>query len=198
MRHRITTTSLPCVLAALGVLLGTSGCAPLAHEARTVLDPRTGASLTVADQPLVLARERRDLAVQARDYLTLLAAEVNVSGHRQLLLVAHAWSTIDSRARGTAARTASPLLIVADGRDLLLQPVPVAPLDSGALRRELAVPDDAEVLTAYYAIEPEALRYLCAAKRVATTFPQVPPALPFVLWRDGRAAQLRLLDAIGQ
>jgi hypothetical protein len=178
--------------------LAGAGCAPLSHEARTTLDPRTGVSISVADEPLVLARERRDLAAQARDYLTLIATEINVAGSRRLLLCVHEWSTIDARARGNAAPLPTALLLVADGRDLWLSPLAQAPLDAVALSRELARPADAEVYTTFYPIEPEALRYLASAGHLSAAFPARTPPLPFGLWRDGRAAQLRLLDAIGQ
>lgn len=187
-------------LAALFLCAGLAGagCAPLSHEARTTLDPRTGVSISVADQPLVLARERRDLAAQARDYLTLIATEINVAGTRRLLLCVHEWSTIDARARGNPAPLPTPLLVVADGRDLWLSPLSEPPLDALALSRELARPGDADVYTTFYPIEPEALRYLASAEHLSAALPARIPPLPFGLWRDGRAAQLRLLEAIGR
>ena len=194
MRSRIRTT-LACLLG-FSILL--SACAPVTRAARTSLDEGTGASWTVAAEPLVMARERRDLAVQARDYLTLVAAEINVSGNRRLVLVAHQWSTIDVRALGRTHGAAAPLLLIADGRDLLLQPEPATWAASQVLPRELKHPDDADVVTAFYPIDGDALRYVATAHRLAGVFPEGFPALPFALWRDGRAAVLELLDAIGR
>lgn len=180
------------------IALACTACAPISREARTTLDPRTGTSLTTADQPLVLARERRDLAAQARDYLTLIAAEVNVAGARRLVLCLHEWSTIDARARGSTPRLPVPLLVVADGRDILLHPDPSPPFAAGDLPRDLGRPEDAEVFTTFYAIEPEALRYLASAQHLSAALPDRSPALPFAVWRDGRRAQIRLLEAIGR
>jgi hypothetical protein len=180
------------------ITLACTACAPISREARTTLDPRTGTSITIADQPLVLARERRDLAAQARDYLTLVAAEVNVAGARRLVLCMHEWSTIDARTRGTASRLPVPLLVVADGRDIRLRPETSPPFDARDLPRELGRPEDAEVVTTFYAIEPEALRYLASAQHLSAALPDRSPALPFGVWRDGRRAQIRLLEAIGR
>jgi hypothetical protein len=103
-----------------------SACVTPPLEPRKVLDERSGISLTVVDQPLVLARERRDVAVQARDYLTLVAAQINESGKRELVWVVHQWSTIDSRAdsRRIAAsfpesRLTLPFTLWTDGRPAL-------------------------------------------------------------------------------
>jgi hypothetical protein len=190
------------VRAALVTLLacgvGGVACAPLSRDPRTILDERTGASITVAREPLVLARERRDLAAQARDYLTIISAEVNIAGRRQLVLCVHEWSTIDVRARGTDPRQDAPLLLVADGRDLLLQPVAAPALDAITLDRDLRRPGAADVHTTFYAIDGESLRYLLGGQRIAAAFPQGQPPLPFGLWRDERAAQVRLLDSLGR
>jgi hypothetical protein len=179
-------------------LLG-AGCAPLPQQARSVLDARTGATLIVADQPLVLARERRDLAAQARDYLTLLAAEINEAGRRRLVLVAHQWSTIDVRSRGAPPPAAQALLVVADGRDLRLTPLEESTsVARDGWNRALGEPENAEVLTSLYPIDAETLRFLAGSSRISAAFPQSQPPLPYAMWRDGRAAQLRLLEAIGQ
>ena len=67
-RSRLSRASLACAC-----LL--AGCVTPEPAPRTTLDTNTGVSLIVTDEPVVLARERRDIAAQARDYLTLVAAE---------------------------------------------------------------------------------------------------------------------------
>ena len=181
----------------LAGLIFAAGCAPLVREPRQVLDPGTGITLMVADQPLILARDRRDLAAQARDYLTLLAAEINESGRRQLVLVVHQWSTIDARARAAQSLAELPLLIVADGRDLRLVPMNRPALLSANQGAVLGRPEDADVTTTCYPIDVESLHFLATSNRITAVFPQGNPALPYALWRDGRGAQLRLLEALG-
>lgn len=195
MAHQLLKR-LPVRVGLLGLLgLAVGGCAAVEPGARQLLDERTGASWVLAEEPLVLARERRDLAVQARDYLTLLAVEANESGRRRLLLVVHQWSTIDARTRGGLGGV-GPLLLVADGRDLLLNPA----ADSGSRTLTEAArfgrPEDAEVVTTLYPIDADTLRYLATSQTLRAALPQGQPPLPYALWRDGRPALLRLLTAI--
>jgi hypothetical protein len=173
------------------------GCVTPEAAPRTVLDQRTGASLTVVDEPLVLARERRDIAVQARDYLTLVAAEFNEAGRRRLLLVVHQWSTIDSRASDVAPQGQLALLLVADGRDLRM--TPVHDLDTSLLGRipALLPPEDAHVTTTFYEVDAALLEYVATSRKLAASYPDS-FALPFAVWRDGRPAISRLVSLVGK
>lgn len=177
--------------------LVTSGCVMPPREPHVVLDSRTGASLTVVDQPLVLARDRRDVAVQARDYLTLVAAELNEAGHRRLVWVAHQWSTIDARATGYLPTPGAPLMLVADGRDLRLQPISEANAAEFARNPALLPPDDANVITTVFAIDAPTLEYVASSQTLSAAFPESRLALPFVIWTDGRPAMLRFLARTG-
>lgn len=172
------------------------GCVMPPVEPRTVLDENSGASLTVVDQPLVLARERRDVAVQARDYLTFVAAEINESGRRQLVWVVHQWSTIDSRATDFQPAPDTPLLLVADGRDLRLKPIG----DSAAryLRNPaLAAPEDANAITTAYAVDAATLEFVASSRQLSAAYPESRLTLPFGLWKDGRPALQRFVDQVG-
>jgi hypothetical protein len=177
------------------VLLGGCTMPPLAP--RTVLDERTGASLTVVDQPLVLARERRDVAVQARDYLTLVAAEINESGHRQLVWVVHQWSTIDARVTDFRPTPGAALLLVADGRDMRLTPIGDSTALAYAHNPALLAPEDANTITTLYAVDTATLDFVATSSHVSATLPESGLALPFTLWKDGRPAILRFLNQIG-
>ena len=172
------------------------GCVMPPVEPRTVLDENSGASITVADQPLVLARERRDVAVQARDYLTFVAAEINESGHRQLVWVVHQWSTIDARAVDLVPTPDAPLLLVADGRDMRLKPIG----DSRTLRYvhnpALLAPEDANAVTSAYAVDVATLEYVATSRQLSAAFPDSGLTLPFLPWRDGRAALQRFVDQV--
>jgi hypothetical protein len=182
-------------LAAVAML---SACVMPPVEPRTVLDENSGASITVVDQPLVMARERRDVAVQARDYLTFVAAEINESGHRQLVWVVHQWSTIDARAAEFQPLPDTPLLLVADGRDMRLKPIG----DSRALRYvqnpALLAPEDANAVTTAYAVDAATLEFVASSRQLSAALPDSRLALPFGLWRDGRAALQRFVDEVGR
>jgi hypothetical protein len=173
-----------------------SACVTPPLEPRNVLDERSGVSLTVVDQPLVLARERRDVAVQARDYLTLVAAQINESGRRELVWVVHQWSTIDSRATEFQPTPGEPLLLVADGRDVRLHPIrsPAARLYSE--NSVLRAPPDALAVTTVYAVDDATLEYVADSGRIAASFPESRLTLPFTLWTDGRPALQRFLAEV--
>jgi hypothetical protein len=183
------------LLAAAALLFG--GCVMPPLEPRVILDERTGVSLTVVDQPLVLARERRDVAVQARDYITLVAAEINESGRRRLVWVAHQWSTIDARATDFLPTPGAALLLVADGRDLRLLPVSDAAAADFAQNRALLRPEDANVTTTVYAVDTATLEYAATSRTLSAAFPESRLALPFAIWADGRPAVLRFLAQTG-
>lgn len=185
-----------------GMVLATAlalpaGCVLPEAAPRAVLDQHTGTSLTVVDEPLVMARERRDIAVQARDYLTLVAAESNEAGRRRLLLVVHQWSTIDSRATDVAPQGSQALLLVADGRDLRL--APVHDLDAASLAHNPALlrPEDAQVTTTFYDVDASLLEYVASSRKLTAAYPDS-FALPFLLWRDGRPALGRLVASLAQ
>lgn len=183
------------MLLAIAALL--AGCTTPMPAPRSTIDPHTGVSLIVADQPVVLARERRDIAAQARDYLTLVAAEIDEAGNRRLIFAAHQWSTIDSRAADVRPAGDAVLLLVADGRDLRLVPMPEEIAETYAHNMALKPPGDADIVTTLYEIDAETLRYIAASRVITASFPNS-FALPFTLWKDGRTALDRLLDTIGR
>jgi hypothetical protein len=173
------------------------GCVSPPLEPRTVLDERSGASVTVVDAPLVLARERRDVAAHARDYLTLVAAEINEAGRRRVVWVAHQWSTIDKRATDFQPAPGAPLLLIADGRDLRLAPVEFAGAAMLARNGALLAPDDTDAITTFYSVDPATLEYVATSHFLSASFPESRLALPFTEWRNGRAALKRFLARVG-
>ncbi len=88
---------------------------------REYLDERTAATITVAGESMVFAYDRPELGVNARDYVTLTAVDVNNSGQHATHLVGYAWSTLDKRA---VKEGNSRYEIVADDRTLSLQSKP--------------------------------------------------------------------------
>src|SRR5512139_2282260 len=108
----------------LAVAAIVSGCAaspPVAGE-REYLDARTAATVTVGTPVLVFARERPELAVHARDYLTLVPVDVNRAGTHAQYFVGYAWSTIDKRTLHDGTASQARFELVADGRRIPLVP----------------------------------------------------------------------------
>ena len=101
----------------LGLLQALAACAatPVDNRPTEYLDEKSAATVTVVRHPLVLARERRELAANTRDYVTVAAAAVNRSGKITYVLIVYVWSTVDVRG---AARAAAPdtLVLAADDR----------------------------------------------------------------------------------
>lgn len=110
-----------CLLAAT-LLAGCTASAPVAE--REYLDEATAATVTVGTPVLVFARERPELAVHARDYLTLVPVDVNRAGTHAQYFVGYAWSTIDKRSVAGGAASQPRFELVADGRRIALEPHP--------------------------------------------------------------------------
>ena len=134
----------------LAVLLA-AGCATTesANGEREYLDEETAATVTVGGPALVFARERPELAVHARDYLTLVPVDVNRSGAHAQYFYGYAWSTLDKRGLPEEATAALRFELVADGRRIPLQPLAGEPGDVGLGERPLPAPArSAQVLVA--------------------------------------------------
>jgi hypothetical protein len=115
-RHPIVRQALAA--AAILAVLVTAGCASgQVAGPREYLDERTAATITVAGEAMIFAYDRPELGVNARDYVTLTAVDVNTSGMHALHLVGYAWSTLDKRG---VAEGDSRYEIVADDRTLPL------------------------------------------------------------------------------
>ena len=88
------------LLVALLVPLGAARAGAADSEAvREYVDEVTAVSITVSLDSLVFARERSDLAANARDYITLAPLEINRTGRRALFWSGDRWSTTDSQTR---------------------------------------------------------------------------------------------------
>ena len=154
---------------------------------REFIDETTANTVLVTGAPLVFARDRTDVAAHARDYLTLVGIEVDISGKYQQFLLAYRWSTVDPRMSAPPPATAGALTIIADGRTIELQPLPKLPV--GLERGEpLLVPNHGAVVAHGYAVDVPLLRYLAGSRILVARLPQEPLDLPLRLWEDGRGA----------
>jgi hypothetical protein len=124
-----------CGWSCLAVTVLLAGCATPAPGGggREYLDLQTAATVTVGAPALVFARERPDLAVHARDYLTLVPVDVNRAGVHAQYFFGYAWSTIDKRSLADEQAMSSRFELVADGRriPLMQHPGPLHELGLG-------------------------------------------------------------------
>ena len=114
------------LILALSVLPACSS-APRAHS-QEIFDEQTGNTLLVAARPLVFARTRTDVAAYARDYATLVAVEVDISGKFSDYLLLYRWSTVDPRMSPPPAQAQGELRILTEGRELDLKPLEQLPI----------------------------------------------------------------------
>ena len=167
-------------VAAILAAIVTTGCASRqAAGPREYLDERTAATITVAGEAMVFACDRPELGVNARDYVTLTAVDVNTSGRHALHLVGYAWSTLDKRG---AADGESRYEIVADDRTLPLQAMPEGFRSIGLNEPPIPVPSRTAVpLTA--PVSQDQLQFLRDTPEVRVLRTRSGVMERFELWR---------------
>jgi hypothetical protein len=141
---RATLRRAAAACAALMMLVAvTAGCVATTprEEVREYLDKQTAATVTVLGRPIVFAMERPELAVHARDYLTLVPIDVNRSGAHKRYYYGYAWSTIDKRGLGEYEAPPVRYDLVADGRRISLVPLAVPPRELGLGEEPLPPPN---------------------------------------------------------
>lgn len=137
-RHRSCQRRAASTFATLVAACALHGCAASSPPApREYLDERTAATITVAPQSVVLACDRTDLGVHARDYVTLVGVDVNVSGRHSSYIVGYAWSTLDKRGLQEGPATYE---LVVDDRLMRLEPMPGGFKSLGIATSPLEVP----------------------------------------------------------
>ena len=177
-RTVVRTTLLATTIA---VALIATGCASRqATGPREYLDEHTAATITVAGENMVFAYGRPELGVNARDYVTLTAVDVNTSGRHALHLVGFAWSTLDKRG---VTEGDSHYEIVADDRTLPLQAMPEGFRAIGLNEPPIPVPSRAAVpLTA--PVTRDQLQFLRDTPDVRVLRTRSGVMERFELWRD--------------
>ncbi len=155
------------------------------------LDEQTAAYLTVVSEPLVFSYERRELAANARDYVTLAAAAVNRAGKVHYVLIGYVWSTIDPRVRQSPPPDPESFHLEADDRRIDLKLIGHSPEAAGVGLR-IHAPPGTSVDPNVYAADLATLRFLSAAHRLALVSETEQTAFPYALWSD-RRPELRAL-----
>ncbi len=174
----------------------TAGVPAADGSVRQYVDEVTAASITVAVEPLIFARERTDLAANSRDYVTLTAIEVNVMGKRSYLWSAYIWSTIDRRDRQQLVAPGDELVLVADGRPIPLRSDAKTLREHGIGEPPTRTPTRTAV-PALFAADLESIAYVARATEVHIELIHAGSNDAFVLWKDGRAALRAFGEAVG-
>lgn len=183
------------ILTAFAIAALPSSTAAAAHPPHQYTDEDTAATVTVVAEPWVFARSRRDLAANARDYVTLAAAAVDRSGHAEYVIVAYVWSTIDARLDPERRRDTSTIVIAADDRRIELTG-PVASADEVGIAKPVLPPPGPAHTAQIYRIDLDTLRFLAAARHVSLLLGADPLAPAYDIWSDGRPALRSLIDEV--
>lgn len=191
----IPSRPVAALLATAWLLASCEAPAPMPYTQQ--FDEHTGSTVTTVAAPIVYYADAPDLAVNARDYVSVWAFEVKENAVRRLYLACELWSTIDrTRVPGIAPLPqpsqvtlrvddiAVPLRVVGD--DLQRIGLGHWPFPEAQHRDGHAV---------FLRVSRDQLRALANAD--ATTALALGTAdgqtLDFALWRDGRAAIAQML-----
>jgi hypothetical protein len=179
-------------------LLAFAGCSSLPPGPQSLLEEKTGVTITVVGAPISFARVSSDASASVRDYATLVAVEQDVAGKYTQMFLLHRWST---SIRGAPAPpppvSAGALRIRADEREIALQPLEQVPIDLSA-REQLFMPYAPDAVTHAYATDFATMRLIASSHDLGVLLPQEPVDAPFFLWRDGRPALQQFLKELNQ
>jgi hypothetical protein len=177
-------------LAALVLCLLAAARSPAADDStREYVDEITAASITTSTDTLVFARERTDLAVNARDYITLLPVEINRTGTRSCFWSGYLWSTIDRRNRKPWLAEGDELVLLADGRPIRLRITGKTLKDQGAAQ-PISPSPSRTAIPVLFTTTPEEIAYVAHASEVRVELLHAGTSEPFVLWK-GKPELLR-------
>lgn len=158
------------------------GCSAADESVRQYVDEITAASITVSTETLIFARERTDLAVNARDYITLAPVEINQTGKRALFWSGYLWSTIDRRNSQPLLAEGDELVLLADGRPLRLHGDGKALKDHGAAEPITSSPARTAVAVLFPS-SAEEISYVSRATEVHIELIHAGVSESFALWK---------------
>lgn len=150
------------------------------------LDEETAATVTVVGEPLVFANPRRDLAANARDYVTVAAAAVDRAGKVSYVLITYIWSTVDP-SRREALPSPQALIMQADDRRIEFRFEGHSAHEAG-IGLPVHAPPGSEAAPNVYHTELATLRFLAEARHLKVLPPSDAPFAAYELWDDRRDA----------
>ena len=178
----------------LGALLVLCACAAPAGDSppREYLDEETGATVTLQSESLVFAYSRRELAANARDYVTLQAAAVNRNGKLSYVLISYVWSTVDPRMRDEPLPNPDQLVLQADDRRLRLNTGGHTAHEAG-IGMTVDAPSGANSPPTVYGTDLATLRFIAESRHLALAVDTERSTLVYDLWEDRRADLARFV-----
>jgi hypothetical protein len=148
------------------------------------LDPVTAATVSRVTGPIIFARPHQDVAANARQYATVIAASVNRSGRYEYILLVYVWSTVDARL-GAGAHPGETLVFLADERAIRL-PRDGRSLKEVGIAKPLLAPLHYRGSPRVYRTDRDTLKFIAAAHHVRLELEGDQDARPFDIWKDGR------------
>ena len=137
-------------------------------------------------EPLIFAFARRDLAANARDYVTLAPAAVNRMGRISYVLILYFWSTIDPRLRSDAAPDNRHVVLLADDRQIELHLSSQTPQEAG-IGVAVHAPRGIGATPSVYAADLSLIRFLGESRQLLLRADLGVTTLDYELWQDRRA-----------
>jgi hypothetical protein len=171
----------------IAVALGGCASAPDSVSPTEYLDQTTAATISVVAKPLVFAHERPDVAVRARDYVTLAAASVNRSGAIEYYIFAYLWSTLDNRNRDGVPPAADNLTIAADDRRIIPQLAGHSSQEAGVGTAVRAPPGHYWTLNVYRT-DVATMGFIAEARHLAVITGSAEGPVTYEAWDDQRRA----------
>jgi len=148
------------------------------------LDPMTAAMVSSVTSPIIFARAHQDVAANARQYVKVVGASVNRSGHYEYLLLIYLWSTVDARL-GAGAHPGDTLVLLADDRAIRLQRDQRSLREAG-IAKPLLVPLHTHGPPRIYKTDRATLQFVATAHHLRMQLEGDQDARPFEVWKDGR------------
>jgi hypothetical protein len=170
------------VLALVSLCLIACKAAP--RRPNEYLDPVTAAMVNSVRAPTIFARAHQDVAANARQYVTVVGASVNRSGHYEYLLLVYIWSTVDARL-GAGAHPGDTLVLLADERAIRIQRDGRSLKEVG-IAKPLDAPLHAHGPPRIYRTDRATLQFVSTARHLRLQLEGDQDARPFDLWKDGR------------
>jgi hypothetical protein len=167
-------------------VLSALGCKSVPLTPRDVLDPNTGSTVTVAEEPLLFVRIRGQAPALTHDFVRLVAAETYRAGQYADLMLLYRWSLAE-QGGPLPKDDGGRLLIVAD--DQMIELLPLAQVPAGLSQLDgLLAPGNVAVVSYAYPVNTTDLRLIAESRSLTAQLMQESPNTPYTLWRDGRPA----------
>jgi hypothetical protein len=163
-------------------LLSCKAAAP--RHANEYLDSVTAAMVSSVTTPIIFARTHPDVAANARQYVNIVGASVNRSGHYQYVLLVYIWSTVDARL-GAGAHPGDTLIFLADDRAIRM-PRDGRSLQEVGIAKPLLAPLHARGAPRIYRTDRATVQFISTARHLRMQLEGDQDARPFDVWKDGR------------